>query len=197
MNIKKKIIVFDIETTGFSPFSEEITEVGFIVLDGQTLDVVKLFDSLVKVDKKIPPKVVELTGITNELTDKYGISKQEMKDILTKEFDDAILVAHNAPFDLSFMSAHFDIDPKFFYDTLSLSRIAYPEEKKHNLKAVCDRIGVNLEGHHRAINDCMATVGILTHMFKEYDGWKHINKLHTGGRGLKYQPTHTKEVIKK
>lgn len=195
VEIKKKIVIIDIETTGFSPFADEITEVGLIALDGATLDVVGMFDALIKIEGKIPKKVVELTGITNELTDKYGHSKEYVGDIVREMTEGAILVAHNAPFDFSFLAQHFDIDPKFFYDTLSLSRFAYPEEKKHNLKDVCIRLGVNLVGHHRAINDCMATLDVMKHFFREHEGWRHINRLHKGGRGLQYKPTHTKEVV--
>ena len=196
MEIKKKLIVIDLETTGFSPFANEITEVGFVILDGKTFEVMGSFDSLVNIEGKIPQKVVQLTGITNAATEKYGLPKEVVGEYLKHAIKDSILVAHNASFDFSFLSAQFGIDPEYFYDTLSLSRIAFPQEKKHNLETVCGRLNVSLEGHHRALNDAMATAEVLKRLLTDHDMWRNINTLHTGGRGLNFKPTHTKNIIK-
>ena len=195
LEIKKKIVVLDLETTGFSPFSEEITEVGFVTLDGGTLEVMGMFDSLIDIKGKIPQKVASITNINNEMTKKFGLPKEVVGTYLREALKDAIVVAHNASFDFSFLAHHFDVEPDYFYDTLSLSRIAFPDEKKHDLKTVCQRFSVPLDGHHRALNDAMATAVILKVLLKDYNTWKNINTLHGGGRGIKYKPTHTKVVM--
>ena len=196
MEIKKKIIVIDLETTGFSPVKNEITEIGFVVLDGRTLENMGGFNTLVKIEGRVPGKITELTGISNDMTEKFGLPKDMVGEYLRGALEDSVLVAHNASFDFSFLAEHFDIDPKFYYDTLSLSRIVYPDEKKHNLKDVCARLGISLEGHHRALNDAMATADVLKHMLLERNAWKSMNVLHGGGRGIRYKPTYTRGTFK-
>lgn len=191
----KPIVVLDFETTGFSPFNDEVTEVGAIVIDGKTGEVCNVFDSLIKVTKTIPYKVAELTGITNQLTDKHGLPFEVVKSYLQVLCKDAIVVAHNVQFDFQFLKHQFDIEPQFYYDTLTISRALYPEEKTHKLGDICARAGILLNGAHRALNDVEATVQLLNKQLNTSEvAMKYINTI-SSYRGLKFKPANTREVI--
>jgi len=155
-------VVFDIETTGLSPVQEEITEIGAVkIADGV---ITETFSRLINPQKPIPDKIVQLTGITDAMVaDKPAI------DAVLPEFldfcKDAVVVAHNASFDTGFirqkaarLGLHFS---NKVMDTLRLSRELFPQESKHSLGVVAERLGVSLENHHRAVDDATATAEIF------------------------------------
>lgn len=180
-----EFVVFDIETTGFSRYKDKITEIGAVkVRNGQIVD---SFNELINPECLIPEEVVELTGITNEMVS----DKPLIGEILPKfkEFiGDAILVAHNASFDIGFLTENYfreNIPFKPSYvDTLAFSRVLYPEESRHSLDRVARRLGVQLLDHHRADQDAQATAEIFVkflEMIEERDSTfdENINKLET------------------
>ena len=115
----------------------------------------------------------------------------DLKNIL----EDSIVVAHNVQFDFSFLKHYFDITPKFYYDTLTISRSLYPEEKKHNLGVICERAGISLVGAHRAIVDARATAELLNlQLDKDGVAQKYINTIDKK-QGIKFQPENTREVL--
>lgn len=190
----KTIAVLDVETTSLSPYGE-VTEVGVILLNGETGEEVGSFNSLIKVEGEIPKKITELTGIDNSLTDSFGQDKEVVKNYLKNILDDSIVVAHNAQFDLSFLKHYFDITPKFYYDTLTISRSLYPEEKKHNLGVICERAGISLVGAHRAIVDARATAELLNlQLDKDGVAMKYMNVIDSV-YGVKFKPDNTREVL--
>lgn len=151
-------IVFDIETTGLDPQKDAITEIGAVkIMDGKIVDTLS---KLVNPNREISIQITELTGITNDMVkDAPGID-----EILPKflEFCGANpVVAHNAKFDVSFIrAATARLGLAFengILDTVSLSKEIFPSEKKHNLEVLCERFGISLENHHRALDDAQAT----------------------------------------
>ena len=190
----KTIAVLDVETTSLSQYGE-VTEVGVVLLNGETGEEVGSFNSLIKVEGEIPKKITELTGIDNSLTDSFGQDKEVVKNYLKNILDDSIVVAHNAQFDFSFLKHYFDITPKFYYDTLTISRSLYPEEKKHNLGVICERAGISLVGAHRAIVDARATAELLNlQLDKEGVAMKYMNVIDSV-YGVKFKPDNTREVL--
>ena len=190
----KTIAVLDVETTSLSPYGE-VTEVGVILLNGETGEEVGSFNSLIKVEGEIPKKITELTGIDNSLTDSFGQDKEVVKNYLKNILDDSIVVAHNAQFDFSFLKHYFDITPKFYYDTLTISRSLYPEEKKHNLGVICERAGISLVGAHRAIVDARATAELLNlQLNKDGVAMKYMNVIDSV-YGVKFKPDNTRKVL--
>ncbi len=155
-------VVFDIETTGLSPSLEEITEIGAIRIENG--EQVGTFSQLINPKKPIPPKITQLTGITDEM-----VQDQPSIDTVLPEFlafcQGATLVAHNAAFDTGFIREKASrLGLPFHYtiaDTLRLSRELYPKEAKHSLNVVAERLGVSLENHHRAVDDATATAEIF------------------------------------
>ncbi len=162
MSLDGEFIVFDIETTGLSANNDKITEIGAVkIKNGQIKEV---FSKLINPEIPIPAKIVELTGITDEMVR----NQKTIKEVLPEFFDfigQLPLVAHNANFDCGFIKAKAsELGLKLentIIDTLQLSRAMLPELKKHKLNIICDHLGIKLENHHRASDDAAATA----HMF--------------------------------
>lgn len=155
-------VVFDIETTGLKAAADEITEIGAVKIEnGRITD---RFSQLINPGRPIPPRITELTGITDEMV----AGMPSIEEVLPKFLDfctDCVVVAHNAGFDTGFIrqkSARCGL--KFnnkIVDTLRLSRELFPENAKHTLDAVAKRLDVSLENHHRAVDDAEATAEIF------------------------------------
>lgn len=170
-------VVFDLETTGLSPETERITEIGAVkIRDGLIVD---KFSQLVNPEKEISEEITQLTGITNEMVGDMPTIDRVLPQF--KKFcGSAALVAHNAKFDTSFIYAnarrtglYFDND---IIDTLEMSRELFPSERHHKLDIMCDRLGVRLENHHRASDDAEATARCFIKMM-DMTVWKEAVKL--------------------
>lgn len=157
-----RYVVFDIETTGLSPQYDKITEIGAVYIEnGQ---ITNSFSELVNPERSIPRKIVSLTGISPEMVK----DKPTIETVLPKFFEfckGAILVAHNASFDTSFVFKAADdmgLDRKFPYiDTLALARVVLPELRRHRLDTLTKYFNVELENHHRAHDDALATAEVF------------------------------------
>jgi DNA polymerase-3 subunit alpha (Gram-positive type) len=154
-------VVFDIETTGFSPINDGITEIGAVKVINGSIEA--RYSTFVNPEKTIPAKVVELTGITNDMVARERPISEVLPEFL--EFcGDAALVAHNASFDVSFIREKarrngVEIDP-IVVDTLALAKLLLPELKRHKLNQVAKYLKISLENHHRAVDDANATAAI-------------------------------------
>ncbi len=161
-SLDDEYVVFDIETTGLNATNDRITEIGAVLIkNGAVLD---RFSSFVNPQMSIPPKIVELTSITDAM-----VADAPTIDVVLKEFlafvGDRVLVAHNANFDIGFIKqksieCNYSFDPVYI-DTVEMSRALLPELKKHKLNIVAEHLGVSLEGHHRAVNDAECLAGIF------------------------------------
>ena len=155
-------VVFDLETTGFSPVKDKIIEIGAVKVEqGKITD---KFSTFVNPKVPIPFQITQLTGITDEMV-------LEAPDIgaVLPEFlafvGDAALVAHNASFDVGFIEQNCryqDIMPDFTYvDTVAMARILLPTLSKYKLNVVANALHISLENHHRAVDDAGATAEIF------------------------------------
>lgn len=157
-----RFVVFDIETTGLSPNKDMITEIGAVKIEDNKI--IDEFSQLINPQIKIPENIVHLTGITDEMVK----DKPTIEEVLPKfeEFiEDAVLVAHNASFDVGFIRDKFSkigkrIDNPVL-DTLELSRALFPQLKSHKLNIIAKHLNVSLINHHRAVDDAKATAEIL------------------------------------
>ena len=155
-------VVFDIETTGFSPVNNRIIEIGAVkVSKGEIVD---RFSTFVNPDVPIPFEIEKLTGINDSMV----IDAPSIEKVLPEFLafcGDAVLVAHNASFDMSFIkenAARQKLNRKFTYvDTVGIARVLLPHQAKHTLDAVAKTLGVSLENHHRAVDDAEATAEIF------------------------------------
>ena len=159
--LEGEFIAFDLETTGLSSTKDVITEFGAVLLrDGKPIDT---FRSFVNPHRRLDPKNIELTGITDAmLADAPDISEALPKFL---EFcGDRVLVAHNADFDVGFLAAAcerlgIDFAPTYI-DTLILSQNLMPQLSKHKLNLVADALSLPEFNHHRASDDAL-TCGYL------------------------------------
>ena len=160
--------VLDLETTGISPKTEKITEVGIMkIKDGEVLEE---FNEFVNPEKPIPEKVVELTGITDEMVKNADTIDKIFPKIL--EFcKGSVIVAHNASFDVGFLkytAQQLGYDFDFTYvDTLALARKLYPNLPKHKLGKIAEFLKIKVEVAHRALDDVDTTVKVYNEMIKE------------------------------
>lgn len=189
-------VVFDIETTGFSPTNDNITEIGAVkIVNGGIVDE---FSTFVDPEMDISYKIQELTRITNEMVE--GAPKQEEALRSFMEFcKDCVLVAHNADFDTGFISekcSQYGIEYNHEkIDTLLLSRVLLTKLKRFSLDKVCKELGIVLSGHHRAVNDAAATSRVFMKFVEMMikDGVKKfsdVNKIYGKVDFKKLRPTH-------
>ncbi len=163
-------IVLDIETTGLSFRTEKITEIGAVkVKDGEIVDT---FETFVNPEIPIPKRIVELTGITDEM-----VETAETIDLVMPKFLEFIgnlkLVAHNADFDVGFLKYNAEIlglnmDNEYI-DSLALSRQLFPEFKKHKLGMLAEKFGINVENAHRALDDVKTLVKVFLKLLEKYN----------------------------
>ena len=158
-------VVFDIETTGFSPVSNRIIEIGAVkVVNGEITD---RFSTFVNPQVPIPFRIEKLTSINDSMVMDAPLIETVLPEFL--DFcQDAILVAHNASFDMSFIKENVQrlhLNREFTYvDTLGIARVLLPNQAKHTLDAVCKTLGISLENHHRAVDDAEATAQMFVKM---------------------------------
>lgn len=158
-------VIVDLETTGGDRTHDRITEIGAIKVRGG--ETVGEFGTLVNPDRDIPPAVVSITGITERLVADAPRIESVLPTFL--EFcQDAVLVAHNAPFDTGFLRAQcarLDISwPKpEVVCTARLSRrtLTKDETPNHKLATLARVLHARVQPSHRALEDARATVDVL------------------------------------
>ena len=155
-------VVFDIETTGFSPEKNKIIEIGAVkVVNGQITD---KFSTFVNPDVPIPFEIEQLTGINDNMV----LSSPGIEVILPQFLEfckDCTLVAHNASFDVSFISWQaakqgLEFEPTVL-DTVAIARQLLPSLNRFKLDTVAKALNISLENHHRAVDDAGATAEIF------------------------------------
>lgn len=161
-SLKDTYVVFDIETTGFSPLYNKIIEIGAVkVQNGEIID---KFSTFVNPKEPIPFRIEQLTSINDDMV----IDAPVIEDILPEflEFSkDCVMVAHNADFDMSFIikdAKKIGMNRDFtIVDTVALARMLIPQISKYKLDNVAKALGVSLENHHRAVDDAGCTAEIF------------------------------------
>ncbi|WP_034438701.1 PolC-type DNA polymerase III [Clostridium ihumii] len=174
------IVVFDLETTGFSSENDSIIEIGAVKI--RNGEVIESFNEFVNPERNIPYKITELTSITNEMVR----NAETIKEILPKFMNfigDSMVAAHNAPFDTSFIKANCKRMGLNFtsaiMDTIPLSKFLFPDLKRYKLNTICNHIGISLENHHRAVDDARATAEIALHCFEKLKKEYNIEDVNT------------------
>lgn len=154
--------VLDLETTGFSPRLEKITEIGVMKYQGGK--VIDKFSCFVNPEKSIPPRVVEVTGITDDMV-RNAETIDKVFPKLLEFIKDSVLVAHNAEFDVGFLrhvAKELGYEFDFTYlDTLSLAYELFPEYKTYKLGRIAKNLGIKVDVAHRALDDVDTTVKVF------------------------------------
>lgn len=192
--INDEFVVFDIETTGLSGLFGKIIEIGAVkIKDGSVVD---SFSEFINPEMPIPKKITELTGIDDSMV----FDAATEKEIIPKFLDfcgDAVLVAHNAKFDTSFIyqaakRLGIDFSPTYI-DTVTFAWKLLPDIKNYKLDVVAKALNLRSFNHHRAVDDAEILVEIfnkLTELAKGYGCTQIVdfnNKLAVGNiKRLKY-----------
>lgn len=162
---QQPFVVFDLETTGFSPIKNQIIEIGAVkIVDGE---ITERFSTFVNPHIPIPFQIEKLTGIRDNMVMSAPVIEQVLPEFL--EFcKDCVMVAHNANFDMGFINYNAKkLDLEFeatSVDTVGLARILLPNLSKYKLDHVAKAMNVSLEHHHRAVDDAEATCEIFKKM---------------------------------
>lgn len=157
----KTFVVLDVETTGLDMINDRITEIGAVkIVDGVITD---CFTTLINPQVKISQRITDLTGIDNEMVKDKPTFKEVSGDFY-KYIDGAVLVAHNASFDMGMIKNHFEREnycvENNYYDTLEMSRNTLKGLKNYQLNTVCGYFGIEFL-HHRAMSDAHATAKLF------------------------------------
>lgn len=162
-------VVFDTETTGLNASENSLIEIAAVKMKGR--EIIGEWTTLIDPETEISAKITQLTGISNEMVR----GKPKLAEALPqfREFvGDAVLVAHNAEFDLGFIRAgaeRIGLPPwsNPVLDTLALARRLYPHERNYRLKTLTQKFNVELVHHHRALDDTVATAKVFQHMLDD------------------------------
>lgn len=199
-NYTKQIIndycVLDTETTGLSPYYDEIIEIG--ILKVRDNKIVNRYSQLIKPDYEIDPFITSLTGITNEMVKDMPTIESVMSDVLSFIGMD-VIIGHNTSFDIRFLNAGFNIElDNKYMDTVQFARKLFPELRHHRLSDLTSYLSLS-NNEHRSIADCIATKELYDSIkdtinnrgLEIQDLWVKSNH---GGKGIDIKSIHPTEV---
>lgn len=163
-------VVVDIETTGAWSNGDRITEIGAVKVRNHR--VVDEWHSLINPQRAIPAKIVELTGITNQMVRDAPLFA-EVADSFMEFMGDGIFVAHNVNFDYGFIAYEYErLERRFRFPKLCTCagmRRRYPGHKSYGLGKLCEIYGIELDDHHRALCDARASAHLLNLINRKRD----------------------------
>lgn len=196
-------ICFDIETTGLSAARDKITEIGAVKVENGVIT--DTFSTFANPEMPIPQKITQLTGITDDMV-KDAPSQSEAVSAFLKFAGDNVLVAHNAPFDTSFIAkACEDMGREYNYtsiDTVAISRAILTDIKNCKLDTVAKFLRLGDFNHHRATDDAEMLARIFINLCQRLTddyGITKTNDINTkiAGGDFKKLPTYHQIILVK
>ena len=203
-SLEDSYVVFDLETTGFSPSVNKIIEIGAVKVENGCIT--DRFSTFVNPEVPIPFRIEELTGINDEMVLDAPVIEKILPEFLTF-CEGAVMVAHNAAFDMSFIEENcrrLGLEREFTsVDTVALARVLLPQLGRFKLDTVAKALHISLENHHRAVDDAGCTAEIFVkfvEMLKERDA-VNLDDVNELGRNSKDQvkklPSHHAIILAK
>ena len=196
-------ICFDIETTGLSAARDKITEIGAVKVENGIIT--DTFSTFANPEMPIPQKIIQLTGITDDMV-KDAPSQSEAVGAFLEFAGDNVLVAHNAPFDTSFIAkACEDMGREYNYtsiDTVAISRAILTDIKNCKLDTVAKFLRLGDFNHHRATDDAEMLARIFINLCQRLTddyGITNTNDINTkiAGGDFKKLPTYHQIILVK
>jgi len=182
----QRIILADVETTGFSPKTEKIVEISFMEVD-EGLNVLNKFESKVNPEIPIPPSSSAIHGLTDEDVKNSPTLEEVINEFELDYFNDVFLIAHNSPFDRRFLKKVWTVNGEFC--TLKAARYLYPQAENHKLGTL--KYWLKLDNDigdrkdalaHSALGDVLVLFSLLKRMLE--DSKRTLHQLYE----LVYQP---------
>lgn len=164
-----KMVLLDCETTGGRASYHRMTELALIeVIDGKVSD---RWQTLLNPGIAIPPWITRLTGISNDMVAEAP-RFEDIADELFSRLEGAVIVAHNARFDYSFLKQSFlrcghALSSKTLC-SVRLSRQLFPQHRHHGLDRIIERLGLTLSDRHRAMADTEVILAFLEHISEQF-----------------------------
>ncbi|MDR2036150.1 MAG: DNA polymerase III subunit epsilon, partial [Coriobacteriales bacterium] len=168
--IEPEFVILDTETTGFDAKSDALIEVAAAIICGN--EVLDTFSTFVNPERPIPPRITEITNISDAEVADAPLADEVMYDLIAF-CGNRPIVAHNAPFDQAFIRGNYErlaepvpqeavplLSSDLWIDTVELARIALPLLKEYNLAALSAVFAPECRSTHRAIDDVLALVKV-------------------------------------
>lgn len=196
-------ICFDIETTGLSAARDKITEIGAVKVENGVIT--DTFSTFANPEMPIPQKITQLTGITDDMV-KDAPSQSKAVGAFLEFAGNNVLVAHNAPFDTSFIAkACEDMGREYNYtsiDTVAISRAILTDIKNCKLDTVAKFLRLGDFNHHRATDDAEMLARIFINLCQRLTddyGITKTNDINTkiAGGDFKKLPTYHQIILVK
>jgi DNA polymerase III epsilon subunit family exonuclease len=186
-----EFIAFDLETTGISSFADRIVDIGAVRFRPASAGV-ETFEQLVDPEQTIAPVVTAIHGITDE-----DVLGQPVIAEVLPAFDefigdsDTVLVAHNAPFDCSFLAAAYTASDRRppnnrIICSLSLFRQAFPHFENYKLETIGRNLKLIINEEHRGLADSLLLMRCLTLAFEFLPQYEYLNKLIAGSNVYRF-----------
>ena len=198
-------IALDLETTGLSAESDRILEIGALKIEEG--EVTASYETFVDCEIKIPEKITDLTGITDEMIAGSPCMEAAVKGFLEFAGETALL-GHNLPFDYGFMKQNV-VRLGLPYercglDTLKIARVCLPNLQRKSLDHVSAYFGIPQEHHHRALDDALTAARIYERLKEEFgekmpelfEAAPMSYKVQTQGPITKSQKVYLRDLIK-
>lgn len=149
----ERFVAIDVETTGLSPFANELIEISAIKYEKNKK--IDTYTTLIKPKEPIPYYITKITGISNQMV-KDAPDVEEVMPKLREFIGDNPIIAHNANFDYQFIQNYSGraFSKNEVIDTVPIGRKLFPKLPNHKLGTIAKHIGITEDGFHRAEFDC-------------------------------------------
>lgn len=195
----EEYVVLDLEMTGLSAKTDQIIEIGAVKIKEN--QIVAKMDCLINPRCKIPTRIIELTGITDEMVANGEDRDEAIKELL--EFIDGyILVGQNINFDYSFLKQwavnHKRPLESKGCDTLKLARVLLPAEQSKKLESLCAYFGIERKREHRALDDAIETWQVFEKLkqlaLERENGETYLNPITLTYKAKKQSPATPRQI---
>lgn len=172
------VIALDLETTGLSPLINKIIEFSAIKI---TKERIEIFTTLIDPEIEIPQVTIDIHGIEDEMVK----GKPVIEDVLPqfiKFADNLPLLAHNAKFDIGFIvfwmhQFNLKLNESDVFCSIKFSRRTFTDLKSHKLGSLAKELDIKLENHHRALDDAIAGLRVISKGLVKLESDNNIEKI--------------------